>query len=68
VPDKTATHGHEDPEAVERSSAAELAAGDPGPIEVEAVMKNFVPPVHDPMAHRDLHLGEAQDDDADSAG
>jgi hypothetical protein len=67
VPDDTTTHGYEDPEAVGTGPAEEIAADDPGPIEVDAVMKNLIPPVRDPMADRELHLGPAQDDDADNA-
>lgn len=42
------------------------AANDPGPIEVDYVMKNITPPGYDPMADRDLHLGIAGHDDTDS--
>jgi hypothetical protein len=68
MPDEPATHGHQDPDAAEKSPTTELAPGDPGPIEVEPVMKKFVPPVREPMASRNLHLGESRDDDAPSTG
>jgi hypothetical protein len=66
VPDDESICGDQDP-GPEIGPAADLAENDPGPIEVDAVMKNIVPPVHDPMADRDLHLGTAVDDDADNA-
>lgn len=65
--DKT-THGDQEPEPTEtRPTDTGPAANDPGPIEVDHVMKRITPPVHDPMEGRDPHFHAAWDDEADAA-
>ena len=39
---------------------------DPGPIELGDVMKGLVPGVQDPMAGKDLSLGELGDNESDN--
>lgn len=63
MPDDKTTHEDQDL----GPSDNRPAANDPGPIEVDYVMKNITPPVSDPMADHDLHLGTAGHDDTDSA-
>jgi hypothetical protein len=56
-----------DPGPVNADPAANDAVGDPGPIEVDIVMKNILPPVGDPMTHLAVHLDEVRNVDPDSA-
>ena len=58
--------GGQDPGPIETGGVADAGSYDPGPIEIDVVMKNVVLTPRDPMAGRDLHLGEvSRSDDAD---
>lgn len=63
MPDADAEHRSDDPGPSETGPVANIAARDPGPIEVNVVMKGEWATVTDPMAGRDLHLGEIDNDE-----
>jgi len=62
MPDADAGHRSDDPGPIETGPVANIGASDPGPIEVDVVMKGEWMTATDPMAGRDLHLGETGDD------
>jgi hypothetical protein len=43
-----------------------MAAYDPGPIHIDAVMKDISPEISNPMMDQDLGLGKSGDDDTNS--
>jgi hypothetical protein len=50
-------------ETITTDPIANIAANDPGPIELDAVMKSEWATVTDPMAGRDLQLSDASNDE-----
>jgi hypothetical protein len=52
-----------DPGPIQTGPVRNITPEDPGPIEIDVVMKGEWPTATDPMADRDLHLGETSDDD-----
>jgi hypothetical protein len=62
MPDHAGPDSDQEPGPKEPEAVANAADNDPGPIEVDVVMKSYVPPSGDPMAGRDLHLGDVDND------
>jgi hypothetical protein len=61
--DADAGHRTDDPGPIETGPVTNITADDPGPIEIDVVMKGEWVTATDPMAGRDLHLGETSDDE-----
>ena len=59
MPDDIGEGEGQDPGPIDTGPVDNVEVYDPGPIEIDVVMKNAVPIPLDPMAGRDLHLGDA---------
>ncbi len=65
MPANTQPDDGQDPGPIDMGGVAEAAEIDPGPIELDVVMKRLARSPADPMAGRDLHLGEVVNHDDD---
>jgi hypothetical protein len=63
VPNDDVNDASNETEPIDPGVVRNLAANDPGPIEVDVVMKNVVSKSRDPMIGRNLHMKAVDDDD-----
>jgi hypothetical protein len=63
MPDTDAGNRTDDPGPIDTGPVMNITAEDPGAIEIDVVMKGEWVTATDPMAGRDLHIGETGDDE-----
>jgi hypothetical protein len=68
VVDNAETGETQEPGTVETGAIENVEANDPGPIEIDVVMKSVSLVPTDPMADRDLHLHDVGGHEADDGG
>lgn len=68
MPKDDAADPTQDTEHVARSATQNTSAEDPGPIELDVVMKNLVPWVNDPVLDHDPQLDDVKKAGTDSSG
>jgi hypothetical protein len=66
--DDTETGESQEPRTVETGADENVEVNDPGPIDIDIVMKNVSLIPTDPMVGRDLHLHEVGGHEADDGG